>query len=145
MPFAAVLAFFVLACAGSTIAAGRQERPCSAVPATPPDSIPREYETMADTISAAGRLSSPVLRDIVLLQFRRGTSRADKIAAVCLVDGVVVGGRPLMPGEGIYLVRIPGDRTAQTLFKAIDSLRQLPQVLYAGPEAVLRLRGASTL
>lgn len=92
-------------------------------------------------MSAGNRLSPPVLRDIVILQFKRGTPHADKVAAMCLVDGRVVGGYPLEEeGEGIYLVRIPGDRTATTLFKAIDELRRLPQVLYAGPEAILHLR-----
>lgn len=139
-----ILLLIVLGCAQSTVGAVQQRRPCTAVPSTPPDSIPAEYETLADTISAGERFSSPVLRDIVLLQFKRGTLQADKVAAICLVEGVVVGGKPLTEGEGIYLVRIPGDRTARTLFSAIDRLRLLPQVLYAGPEAVLRLRGTAS-
>lgn len=125
----------------TAVRAQQPEPACADVPVTPPDSTPHEYETFDDTTSAGERLSAPVLRDIVVLQFRRGTPHTDKVAAICLVDGRVVGGYPLWKeGEGIYLVRIPGDRMATTLFKAIDELRRLPQVLYAGPETILHLR-----
>lgn len=124
----------------ATVGEAQEVRPCAPVPSTPPDSTPVEYETFADTVSAGNRLSTAVLRDIVVLQFKRGTSQADKVAAICLVEGVVVGGYPLVEGEGIYLVRIPGDRTARTLFGVIDRLRSLPQVLYAGPESLV-IRG----
>ena len=112
-------------------------RVCAVVPATPPDSTPREYETFADTVNGGNHFGGPVLRDIIVLQFKRGTAQSEKESAICLVEGVVVGGRPLTKNEGIYLVRIPGDRTAGTLFKAIGRLRPLPQVLFVGPEALL--------
>ena len=137
---AAAFVCFGFFCAQTAVRAGQQQPPCTEVPVTPPDSTPHEYETFADTMSADEHLSSPVLRDIVVLQFKRGTPHADKVAAICLVDGRVVGGSPLSEGEGIYFVRIPGDRTATTLFKAIGELRRLPQVLYAGPEAIRHLR-----
>ncbi|MHB1299184.1 MAG: hypothetical protein ACYC0B_11700 [Gemmatimonadaceae bacterium] len=111
--------------------------PCSVVPATPPDSTPREYNTFADTIGGGDTFGGTVLRDIVVLQFRRGTSQSDKQTAICRVRGVVVGGRPLATGEGIYLVRIPGDRSIRALRRAIDALREVPHVLYVGPERVL--------
>ena len=68
---------------------------------------------------------------------RRATPPGDKTAVICLVRGVVVGGRPLAENEGIYLVRIPGDRSAKTLFDAVDRLRPHPQVLFAGPETMI--------
>lgn len=112
-------------------------RACAAVPATPPDSMPREYETLADTVSGGSHYAGVVLRDIVVLQFRRGTPHADKKAVICLIRAIVVGGRPLAENEGIYLLRIPGDRTAETLFRAIGKLRLQPQVSFVGPEEVL--------
>lgn len=111
--------------------------PCASVPATPPDSQPREYDTLADTISAGDVFGGTILRSIVVLQFRRGTPHAQKQTAICGVHGLVVGGRPLSAGEGIYLIRIPSDSTLASLRRAVDALRADPHVLYAGPERVL--------
>lgn len=106
------------------------------VPSEAPDSLPAEYETLGDTISAETHLSGVILRDIVIVQFRNGTTVAEKQEAVEALSGVVVGGRQIGVGEGIYLLRIPTDGTADPVFAAIGMLRSLPAVLYAGAERV---------
>lgn len=110
---------------------------CSAVPASPPDSLPIEYQTLSDTMSGGNHWAGVMLRQIVVVQFRRGTAQPLKQAAICSVRGVVVGGRPLGREDGIYLVRVPTDSTGELLWRAIGELRKLPSVAIAMPEEVL--------
>ena len=99
-----------------------------AVPALPPDSIPAEYADTTMWVSGGTHLAGTVLRDIIVLGFKRGTPQSDRAAAVALVNGTVVGGRRRQDGDGLYLIRVPTDGTVGPLFRAIGQLRQLPQV-----------------
>ena len=108
----------------------------SLVPDTPPDSIPiSAWEAMY----APGNMELPGVewprpfpRNIVVVLFREETSRIDKQRAIDAIQGVVVGGEPIGRG-GLYYVRIPGDGTSRPLFRAIETLKSLPQVETASP------------
>jgi len=110
---------------------------CATVPASPPDSLPVEYETLSDTMSGGNHWAGVVLRQIVVVLFRRGTAQPLKQAAICSVRGVVVGGRPFHGEDGICLVRVPTDPTGELLWRAIGGLKKLPSVAIAMPEEVL--------
>lgn len=107
------------------------------VPAAAPDSLPADYETMADTINGGEHFAGTVLRSIVVVQFKENTTQADKQLAIEGVAGIVVGGRSHVVREGIYLVRVPTDGTSAQLFAAIDQLRQHPRVAFVSSEEVL--------
>ena len=107
------------------------------VPATPPDSVPADLGDSTKWVSGGSHYGGTILRDIIVLVFRRGTSQAERQSAIDLVRGSVAGGHPLPQGEGIYLVRVPTDGTIEPLFKAIAALRALPQVSIAMPDEII--------
>ncbi len=110
------------------------------VPAIPPDLIPDSLleHRNVDSVAPWG----PSIRDVVTVQFKLGTSQADRQAAVDAVGGVVVGGLQLlgpdMGNDGAYLVKISGDSTRVAWKHAWDQLAAMPQVLFAQPELILR-------
>ena len=82
---------------------------------------------------SAPEWSTPFPRNIVLVMFREQTSRDEKQRAIDAIHGVVVGGAPLGKG-GVYYVRVPDDGTSRPLFRAIEKLKEFPQVELASPE-----------
>ncbi|HSD31940.1 MAG TPA: hypothetical protein VLB49_08530 [Gemmatimonadales bacterium] len=108
----------------------------SLVPDSPPDSIPMSaWEAMyaPKNMEPPGvEWARPFPRNIVVVLFREETSRIDKQRAIDSIQGVVVGGEPIGRG-GYYYVRIPDDGTSRPLFRAIETLKSLPQVETASP------------
>jgi hypothetical protein len=109
----------------------------SIVPALPPDSVPAGYLDSTQWVSGGSHIAGMILRDIIVVSFRRNTSLADRQSAIDLVHGVVVGGLRSQDGDGLYLVRVPIDGTIEPLFRAIGTLRTLPQVSTALPEIIV--------
>lgn len=107
------------------------------MPAIPPDSVPSDIADSTKWVSGEPHYAGTIRRDILILQFRPGTSQADRQAAVDLVHGVVAGGRRFSATDGLYLIRIPTDGTIDPLFKAIAALKALPHVSIAMPEQIL--------
>lgn len=112
-----------------------QARPC--VPAIAPDSLPADYGDSTTWVSGGSHFRGTILRDILVLVFKPGTSQPDRQAAVDLVHGVVVGGRHIAATGGLYLVRVPTDGMIEPLFQAIGMLRALPQVSIAMPDEII--------
>lgn len=110
--------------------------PMARVPDVPPDSIPMlAWKAMyaPENIEQPGPdWPRPFPRNIVVVLFQEGTSRAEKQRTVDAIRGVVVGGAPIGKG-GFYYVRIRDDGTSRTLFRAIETLKSFPQVETAGP------------
>ncbi len=105
------------------------EREPPAVPPAPPDSIPEEI--LADSNLIQNPTSSMRWpRNALMLLFEPSATQAERDAALALVNGTVVGGRPLSV-DGFFLVKVPHDGTDGPLLQAIDTLQQLPQVRYA--------------
>lgn len=108
----------------------------SPVPDSPPDSIPMSaWEAMyaPRNMEPPGvEWPRPFPRNIVVVLFREETARVEKQRAIDTIQGVVVGGEPIGRG-GFYYVRIPDDGTSQPLFRAIETLKSLPQVETASP------------
>lgn len=108
----------------------------SLVPDSPPDSIPLSaWEAMnapRNMEPPGEEWPRPFPRNIVVVLFREETSRIDKQRVIDTIQGVVVGGEPIGRG-GFYYVRIPDDGTSRPLFRAIETLKSLPQVETASP------------
>lgn len=77
----------------------------------------------------------PWVRSIVGVSFKRGTSQADRQAAVESIKGLVVGGTTLDSKDGEYYVRIQGGGF-DDIVAAISILRGLGQVDGAFPVTV---------
>ncbi|MCY7378155.1 MAG: hypothetical protein LH467_02310 [Gemmatimonadaceae bacterium] len=107
-----------------------------AVPSVPPDSLPSDYSDTTKAVSGGRFVAGMILPDILVLGFKRNTPQADRQSAIALVKGVVVGGRKRPDGDGLYLVRVPVNGTLDSLFQAIQRLRQLPQVSTVTPEVI---------
>jgi hypothetical protein len=107
------------------------------VPMSPPDSEPSDLRDSTKWVSGEPRYAGFILRDILVLMFRPGTTQADRQAAIDLVNGTVVGGYPVPNTESAYLIRVPSDSTLEPLFQAISKLRELPQVSIAMPDEIL--------
>lgn len=77
------------------------------------------------------RLSGPYPRSVVMVLFQPSATLEERLAAIELVQGRLVGG---MGND--YLLVIDDDGTADPLWAAIDTLCTLPQVFDANPEIV---------
>jgi hypothetical protein len=75
----------------------------------------------------------PYARNLLLVWFHAGATQPERQAAIDAVDGRLIGGTALTPG-GIYSVLIKDDGTTGPLWKAIEKLKALPQILNAHPD-----------
>jgi subtilisin family serine protease len=103
--------------------------PVPPVPALPPTSPPRYSPN--DLISD-GR-GGQIVRGAVMVQFHEGTNQALRQSAVAAVQGMVVGGYPIVDGDGFYYLSVPDTGTANTVNAALAILDTLPQVALAAP------------
>jgi hypothetical protein len=111
----------------------RARRAGSLVPAVAPDSLPESI--YRNRIENPSWISSPILRGIVVIEFRAGATQAERQEAVDLVDGEVIGGyRFAGETDGWYYVRVAEDDSGESVRRAIEILGNLPQVEVAGPE-----------
>jgi hypothetical protein len=132
------MALVALACHGPLMrSAGAESNERPLVPAVPPDSLPPDLTDSTKWVTGGSYYSGTILRDILIVRFRQGTSQAERQAAVDLVNGTVVGGRRFSKADGLYLVRVPTDGTIEPLFEAIAALEALPQVSTAMPDEIL--------
>ena len=101
-----------------------------AVPPQAPDTLPAWVMSGDSTIAFFGVPEYRVVRNVISVEFKAGTSQADRQAAIGAIDGEVIGGRPAPPNvaEGTYYVRIQGDDTGRAAVDAADYLNSLPQV-----------------
>ena len=97
-----------------------------AVPAAAPDTLPPGLiNSLPNVTDSANRT---LKSQIVLVEFREGTSQLLRQAAVDEVSGQVIGGMRVPIGEGLYYLRIPTATTASRLHDAYEVLQALPQV-----------------
>lgn len=112
--------------------------PPPAMPASPPDSLPPEYATLTDTVRIPNTYAGPVLRQLLFVEFKPGTSIAARQSAIASVNGVVAGGAPdAAPTGGLYVIRVPSDSTGLPLQGALARLQSFPQVDDASVDLVL--------
>ena len=97
----------------------------------PPDSVPHALFDSLGVISGAPLSNGPYRKDIVVVEFRRGTSLGPRQAAIDSVGGEVVGGKLDADGrDGAYYILIRGGTTA-TLLNAVRILQRQPDVAVA--------------
>jgi hypothetical protein len=102
--------------------------PPEPAPVLPPDTIPRALFDSLGAVIGPPLSHGPYRKDIVLVEFRSGASRAARKAAIDSVGGRVVGGEQDEDGEdGAYYIRIKGGTTA-ALLTAVEILQRQPQV-----------------
>lgn len=102
------------------------------VPASPPNQdlterVAREVYSPANITQGDSLLTGPFRRDMLWVWFQDAASRQERQAAIDLIDGIVVGGKPIRAG-GVYYVRIHADSTTRPLRRAMATLKSLPQV-----------------
>ena len=105
--------------------------------AAPPPSVPPSLYADSNVIQNTSRMAGKHLRNTLVLLFYPTASSAARDSAINAVNGSVAGRTLVTATDGEYLIRIPDDGTDASLWKAIDILSSLPQVLYAGPELLL--------
>lgn len=121
----------------TTGAAARESSPqcLSAIPATPPDSIPRWVYAPRNAVKGTW-ITGTYARDVLVVYFLPGTDERARAEAICAVEGEVIGGMRYSEADGAYFIRIPPDPSQERLRRAMDILNALPQVSDAGPEFV---------
>jgi predicted secreted Zn-dependent protease len=93
-----------------------------------PDSVPHALFDSLGVVDGPPLTHGPYRRDIVLVEFRYGTSQTARQAAIDSVGRRVVGGVMNSDGQdGAYYVRIHGGTTA-ALLNAVETLLRQPQV-----------------
>lgn len=109
------------------------------VPSTPPDSIPVEYRTFADTIRVPATYAGLLMRQFAVVEFNTSATAAERQTAISSVGGVVAGGlRDGGPTGGLFLIRVPADSSGTLLLSAIARLKSFPQVAHASVDFVGR-------
>ncbi|TLY55426.1 MAG: hypothetical protein E6K55_03485 [Gemmatimonadetes bacterium] len=68
---------------------------------------------------------------MIIVGFKATATQADRQAAIDSINGTVVGGQPMPPGEGFYFVRLEAARRLEPLTRAVTKLWSLPQVASA--------------
>lgn len=99
-----------------------------------PDTIPSWVYADSNISQGSAYLSGPFVKRIVTVMFRRGTSQADRQAALDAVGGRVVGGRGMATGNGVYFVQVDDPGDGSRLVEVSRVLDGFPQVLGAAPE-----------
>jgi hypothetical protein len=100
------------------------------VPEVWPDAIAPEVYS-AGRIGRSPFITGDLPRDVVMVEFVEGVTRAELQQAADAVCGQVVGGHRL---SHTLALRVADDPQARVVFGAIEVLRGLPQVLRAYPE-----------
>jgi hypothetical protein len=99
------------------------------VPMEAPDHRPDWFRDPEFHVECEGVMTGTCLIDVVSVVFVRGATQVERQQAVDMIEGEVVGGT----GPFMYHIQIPHDGTTGPLLQAIQELRGLPQVEYAGP------------
>lgn len=118
------------------VPARERSAPClTAVPVTPPDSVPRWVYAHRNAVNGTW-VTGTYTRDVLVVLFLPGTSQQARAEAICAVQGEVIGGRRFSETDGYYYIRIPPDPTQERMRRGMEILNALPQVSDAGPEFV---------
>ncbi len=100
------------------------------VPVTVPDTVPAWVYAPANLASDTGA-SYDYYADVIVVGFKATATQADRQAAIDSINGTVVGGQPMPPGEGFYFVRLEAARRLEPLTRALTKLWSLHQVASA--------------
>ncbi len=100
------------------------------VPATAPDTLPAWVYAPVNLASDTGA-SYDYFADVIVVTFKASATQVDRQAAIDAINGAVVGGQPMPPGEGFYYVRLDARRRLEPLTNAVTKLWSLPQVAAA--------------
>jgi len=100
------------------------------VPPTVPHTVPAWVYAPANLASDTGA-SYDYYADVIIVGFKATATQADRQAAIDSINGTVVGGQPMPPGEGFYFVRLEAARRLEPLTRAVTKLWSLPQVASA--------------
>jgi len=103
------------------------------VPAAPPDSLPAWLYTRANVAPPTRFIARPFVSRIVLLAFYPWAPVNARQHAVDLVHGAVIGGEPVLDGEGLYYLLIPDDVSGRGIREAVDMLSARREVALAAP------------
>lgn len=98
------------------------------VPMRAPEGEPRWFYAPENSVPCQELIAGPCLTNVVTVQFHESSSQEERQSAIDHIKGAVVGGL-----TGMYYVQISSDGTLDALRSAINHLRALPQVGYAGP------------
>jgi hypothetical protein len=96
----------------------------------PPDSFPSAYYHDANFAESPPCSSRPILRHIVWIAFKEGTSAAHRMEAIRSIGGVVVGGIPINE-QAFYIVRVADDASGVGACDAVRRLEAHPHVHFA--------------
>jgi hypothetical protein len=112
---------------------GERFEVADSVPAVPPDSTPSWFS------HDSSWTFDGVLKRVLLVQFKPGTSTTAKQAAVDSVGGVIVGGALWPSGtEGYYFVHVSDRATTALLLAAAQALNRQAAVGYAAFQSRLK-------
>lgn len=104
------------------------------VPSQAPTTLPSWVYSSSNLDSNTSALPTTFLKNIVIVQFKAGTSQAQRQTAVDAVGGSVVGGVRPGSGEGHYYLSIPDTTRGAQLLTAARALNGLVQVELATVE-----------
>lgn len=119
-----------IGCAPSS--AGSTQR--SVVPAQAPDSVPAWVRADSNLSGPSAHIPVKFRKNLLVVQFRREATQAQRQAAIDLISGTVVGGDNGGAGNGIYLVRVADPGDGSELVRAGQRLQALPQIFAASPD-----------
>lgn len=128
--------------------AGR--RASGVVPALPPHSTPRaHFSNRANWITNPPYISGTIIRDVLEVHFRMGSSQSARQSAIESVSGRVLGGLRMYPdGDGLYYIRIPATETslltAKSLLEAHPTVELVAFVSIGGMRDASRRRSRGT-
>src|SRR5258706_4565446 len=91
-----------------------------------PDTVPAWVYSRKNLASDTGA-SYEFYADVIVVTFHSSATQADRQAAIDSVNGEVIGGQPMPPGEGFYYVRLNARRRLEPLVRAVTKLWHLPQ------------------
>lgn len=106
------------------------------VAVTPPDTLPIWIYADSNIAAATPDYPGRFVKNVALVMFDLGAALSDRQLAVAKVGGEVIGGVRITSSDGMYVLRLDVSSAAD-LFAKLDTLRALPQVRTATPEAII--------
>lgn len=124
------LSVAILLAVATSAAACQSARPTpmDIVPAVAPDTLPAGYRDRSNWITDGHQ---SIIRDVVLVGFKPGTSQRDRSSAIRSVNGAVIGGQRVSADLSLYVVKVPAGGSPQRLRELVLRLLSIAQVGYA--------------
>jgi hypothetical protein len=101
------------------------------VPPEAPDTLPDWVYAPTNYDSNTASIGGVFVKNIVVAQFKAGTSQAERQAAIDSTGGVVVGGVRSGSGEGLYYLSLEDSTRGGVLVAASQVLERQPQIAFA--------------